>query len=126
MSDLRLTAPETNKTQTAEVSENSAKAGNLLREAAIAVLSTNIALAQKQSESRAAAHTGQEESSNEMASRLLLSTAAGYGTRTGCLMTGLHRVPKLGAAVSLAAPFIISGLSSSYLKTGDLTDLERY
>lgn len=62
----------------------------------------------------------------EMAPRLLLSTGAGCLTDLGLTLAGLRNIPKIGTPLALAVPFVVSGLTSSYLKTNTLTDVKSF
>ncbi|MBY0547462.1 MAG: hypothetical protein K2W95_09235 [Candidatus Obscuribacterales bacterium] len=122
MSDMRLISPEAKRTKVDDVAGNSTQASDRLREAAISIADSNITLAKKHSELLAQKPLPEVED-NSTISRLLFSAAAGVGTRMGIFMSQLHTIPKVGCALTVVTPFVASGLTSSYMKTGELTDL---
>lgn len=100
-----------------------AAAARLLRDAALAIGRNDHALALRSVQfDSVQLSVRNDEQVTEMASRLLLSGAAGYTTRIGCFTSGLSRIPRLGPLATLVAPFVVSGITSSYMKTGELTD----
>lgn len=69
-----------------------------------------------------AAHQHNSESTTDMVSRLIASTAAGCVSRLALHAGGLHHIPKIGVPCAIAIPFILSGAVSSYEKTKSVTD----
>ncbi|MBY0551405.1 MAG: hypothetical protein K2W95_29260 [Candidatus Obscuribacterales bacterium] len=115
-------AEQENKYDSGDATQNSA-AGDLLRDAALAIGGNDLAIARRSFQlDSSQLSVSNDEQVREMASRLLLSGAAGYTTRLGCFMSGLSRIPKVGPVATLATPFIVSGITSSYMKTGEFTD----
>lgn len=64
-----------------------------------------------------------KEDALQTAGRLFWSVGAGCLTRGGVYLSGLQRIPKVGPVCTIVAPFVAAGLTSSYLKTGEFTDL---
>lgn len=62
------------------------------------------------------------ENQTDRASRLITSTATGCISQFALHMAGLQHVPKIGVPCAIAAPFILSGMVSSYEKTKTFTD----
>lgn len=100
-------------------SENNPAVGNRftdLRSQSIAAQSVAI------SNDGIAAHQHNSESTTDMASRLIASTAAGCVSRLALHAGGLHHIPKIGVPCAIAIPFLLSGAVSSYEKTKSVTD----
>lgn len=115
-------AEQENKHDSGGATLNSA-AGDLLRDAALTIGRNDLAIARRSFQlDSSQLSVSNDEQVTEMASRLLLSGAAGYTTRLGCFMSGLSRIPKVGPVAALTTPFIVSGITSSYMKTGEFTD----
>lgn len=70
------------------------------------------------------AYTRHNEYALAPLARMVASTSSGIAVRQGCLLAGLQNVPKIGKPLAIAAPFVVAGLTNSYLKTETLTDLK--
>lgn len=60
----------------------------------------------------------------ETMSRLAISTTSGVLADLGLHFGGLTRIPKIGTPLAVAAPFLLSGMVSSYLKDSSFSNLE--
>jgi hypothetical protein len=63
-----------------------------------------------------------EESVVDMFGRILVSAGSGCLTRQSLFMLGVHRIPRIGPVCTVLAPFVASGVTSSYMRTGEFTD----